>query len=212
MKLIIWGAGGHGKVVLDVALAMNVCSEIAFLDDRPLTETLGFRGRQILNPDEGIAKLMAEEFGHFLVAIGDNHERARCFEAGIRHGLIPATLIHPQAIVSPSARVGLGTLVMPRVVINADATIGDNCILNTGAIVEHDCTVGDHVHLSPAAVLGGGAAVEPFAHLGIGAVALPGARIGESAVVGAGAVVLREVPRGVTAIGVPARVMALAGD
>ncbi len=212
MKLIIWGAGGHAKVVLDVALATDVFSEIAFLDERPLETTVGYRGRQILNPDEGIAILKAQEFGHFLVAIGDNRTRARCFEEGLRHGLIPATLTHPQAIVSPSARVGPGTLVMPRAVINADATIGDNCILNTGAIVEHDCAVGNHVHLSPASVLGGDVAVEAFAHLGIGAVALPGARIGQGAVVGAGAVVLREVPRGVTAIGVPARVMALAGD
>jgi acetyltransferase-like isoleucine patch superfamily enzyme len=94
---------------------------------------------------------------------------------------------------------------MPRAVVNAGAVVGDNCIVNTGVVVEHDCRIADHVHLSPGVVLGGAVTVESLVHMGLGSIALPGSLIQTGAVVGAGAVVLREVSRGETVVGVPAR-------
>lgn len=200
MKLILWGAGGHGKVVLDVARGSGVYEEIAFMDDDPAV------GREFAGCPVFLG--IPKGYEEFLVSIGVNRTRAACYSKVLNVGLRPATLIDPSAVISASAKIGCGTVVMPRVVVNADAVIGENCILNTGAIVEHDCKIGDHSHISPGAVLGGGVKVGRFAHLGIGVNVLPGAVIGEGAVVGAGAVVLAEIPAGVTAVGVPARVLA----
>ena len=206
-KLIIWGAGGHGKVVLDIARATGLFCEIAFVDDSDsaLGERLG--DCDILPSLEGFEALKARGHSCFVVAIGENRVRERCFQEGRDRGFDPAALIHPGAVVSTSARIGEGTVVMPRVVVNADAVIGCNCILNTGAIVEHDCNIGNHTHLAPGVVLGGGVTVEPYSLLGIGTIALPGTKIGAGAVVGAGAVILDSVPPGATSVGVPAKVL-----
>jgi acetyltransferase EpsM len=204
MKLLLWGAGGHAKVVLDIALATQAFTDIGFLDDAG-KKGAWFRGYPILGGLECLPSLAGPPY--FLIAIGDNRIRASRYAAAAGAGLTAATLVHPSAIVSPSATMGEGTVVMPRAVVNADARVGRNCIVNTGAIVEHDCVIGDHVHISPGAVLGGSVRVGDFTLVGTGAHALPGAVIEEGAVVGAGAVVLDRVPAYATAVGVPAKVV-----
>ena len=204
-KLLLWGAGGHSKVVLDVARAAGLFHEIAYLDDGGNRRGTSFAGCAIMGGPAEIPSLAAKGFSHLLVCIGDNRARAGCLARGMAAGLQAATLIHPSAVISPSAEIGAGTVVMPRVVVNAFARIGRNCIVNTGAIVEHDCVVGDHVHLAPGSILGGAAAVDAYSFIGTGAVVLPKAHVEEGAVLGAGAVVLRSLEAGVTAVGVPAR-------
>jgi len=191
--LVIWGLGGHARVVLDAVREMNVFDETAFYDDDPAKAT------------PSLLHLRGAGFNEFLVAIGANSIRARCFEEAIRQGMKPFTCVHPTAWVSPDASIGAGTVIMARAVIQSQAVIGRNCIVNTGVIVEHDCLIGDHTHLSPATTLGGAVIVGEHVHMGIGAIALPGSRIGNRSIIGAGAVVLREVPADSTAIGVPAR-------
>jgi len=206
-KLIIWGASGHGKVVLETARATGLFSEIVFVDDSCSSPGGYFCDCELLPASEGLEELKASGHSCLVVAIGNNRDRERCFQEGIDRGLDLVALIHPAAIVSASARIGGGTVVMPRVVVNADAVIGHNCILNTGVIVEHDCHIGDHVHLAPGVILGGRVTVEPHSLLGIGTIALPDTRIGAGAVVGAGAVILDSVPPGATSVGIPARVL-----
>jgi sugar O-acyltransferase (sialic acid O-acetyltransferase NeuD family) len=206
--LLLWGAGGHGKVVLDVARAMGGFGTTTFLDDVCKGSGREFCGCQVLEAGRYLELLKDKGSSQFLVSIGKNETRAACFQRALDHGLLPVTLVHPSAVISESARLEEGTVVMARVVINAQAQIGKNCIVNTAAVVEHDCRIGDHVHLSPGVVLGGNVTVHSFAHLGIGAIALPGSEIGKGAVVGAGAVVLHSVPAGVTVVGVPARPLA----
>jgi sugar O-acyltransferase (sialic acid O-acetyltransferase NeuD family) len=205
-KLLLWGAGGHGTVVLDCAIAMAAFDGIAFLDDR--VEALRFHcGHPILGTRAALDDMRAAGYTHFVVSIGANRVRATCFDIAITHGLEPATIVHPSAVVSRWATVGVGTVVAPRVSIKAGTVIGRNCIINTSAAVGHDCTVGDHVHLSPRSFISGGTKVGPYAHVSIAAVTRPLGEIGEAAVVGAGAVVIGVVPAGATVIGVPARPM-----
>jgi len=208
--LVLWGASGHGKVVLDVAKAMGGSATIFFIDDACEEIEREFCDCQVTGANRYLQSLQGEGCPEFLVSIGKNEIRAACFQKALDRGLLPARLIHPSAVISDSARLADGTVVMARVVVNAGAQIGRNCIVNTAAVVEHDCRIGDHVHLSPGALLGGGVTVHSFAHVGIGAIALPGAVIGEGAIVGAGAVVLNSVPSGATVVGVPARTLARA--
>lgn len=203
--LVLWGASGHGKVVLDVGRSQGSFDPIVFIDDRYKELGPSFLLCPVLG---GLEALPSLHGCSFLISIGDNAQRARCYAAALSQEMAPATLVHRTATIAPSAIIGSGTVVMPGAIVNAHAHVGDNCIVNTGAIIEHDCVIGDHVHISPRVALGGGVAVGPYAHIGIGAVVLPGAIVGEEALVGAGAVVLREAPPHCTVVGVPARILA----
>lgn len=195
--LVIWGCGGHGRVVLDIARATGRFGECVFYADEPPSE-------QTINEAPVLARLPAA--AAFIIAIGDNRIRQQRFEQALAAGLSPAVCIHPTAVISPYARIGAGTVIMPLSVVQTGAVIGLNCILNTASIVEHDCAVGDHVHLSPGVALGGNVSIADRAHLGVNASARPGCRIGADAIVGAGSVVIAEIPPDCTAHGVPARV------
>jgi len=202
--LLIWGAGGHGKVVLDVARNCGQFHPIAFLDDDLNRAGQVFSGFAVVGGRDDLERFRG---GSFVVAVGDNRSRARCFTRATAAGLLPATLIHSSAVISPSASIGPGTVVMPGVVVNAGVMTGKNCILNSGAVIEHDCILGDHVHVSPHATLAGNVIVGDGAHVGLGAIILPVICVGSGCVVGAGAVVLRDVPRDSTVAGVPAKVL-----
>jgi sugar O-acyltransferase (sialic acid O-acetyltransferase NeuD family) len=197
--LAILGAGGHGKAVLDVALAGGR-ETIRIFDDR-------LAGGQLLNlPVEPAAALRVGPGFDFVVAIGDNATRKREYERLLALGGNPVTLIHPRAWVSPYARVDAGTVVLGGAIINAGASIGINCIINTLAGVDHDVQIDAHVHIGPGASLAGQVQIGTLAMIGLGARLIPQVAVGESARIGAGAVVLRPVPAGALAYGVPARI------
>src|ERR1035438_7755435 len=141
--LVLWGASGHGKVVLDVARAMGGFKTISFVDDACDGADRIFCDCQVFGASQYLQLLKSNGCSQYLVSIGKNEMRAACFQKALEHGLLPATLVHPSAVISESARLEDGTVVMARVVINAGAQIGKNCIVNTAAVVEHDCRVGD---------------------------------------------------------------------
>src|SRR5258708_17783200 len=152
--LVLWGAGGHGKVVLDIAKAMGTFGAISFIDDSCERSGHEFCGCEVFGASRHLQSLNDRVRSQYLVSIGRNERRAACFQMALEYGLLPVTLVHPWAVISQSARLEDGTVVLARVGINAGAQIGKNCIVNTAAVVEHDCRVGDHVHLSPAVLLG----------------------------------------------------------
>jgi len=203
-KLLVFGAGGHGKVVADVARSAGW--ELAgFVDDAPERDGTAIWGL----PVRSLARLQREApelaGAAFALGVGDNGARGRCHARLRQAGLTVVSLVHASATVAPTAVLGEGTVVMAKAAVNPDARLGLGCIVNTGAVVEHDCLLGDYVHLSPTAALGGGVTIGPRAHLGLGAVALPGLRVGADARVGAGAAAIRDVADGDTVVGVPAR-------
>jgi sugar O-acyltransferase (sialic acid O-acetyltransferase NeuD family) len=201
--IVVFGAGGHGKVVADAARAAGH-QLAAFVDDDE-----GRDGAVIWDvPVVSWSRLQREreQLSSFAVAlgVGGNAAREACHARLVAAGLPVATVVHPAAVVAPTARLGEGTVVLATAVVNPDAVVGRGVIINTGAVVEHDCQIGDYAHLSPNAALGGGVSVGRRSHLGLGAVAIPGARIGSDVRVGAGAVVLEAVADGLTVVGVPA--------
>jgi sugar O-acyltransferase (sialic acid O-acetyltransferase NeuD family) len=139
------------------------------------------------------------------LGVGDNRARqlalARCAE------LCVPSLVHPSAVVSPSATLGRGSVVFPAAVVNAGARIGVAVIVNSAAVVEHDCVLADAVHVSPHATLAGGVVVGERSWIGAGATVIQGVRVGADVTVGAGAVVLRDVSAGSTVVGVPAELI-----
>lgn len=200
--LLIIGASGHAKVLIDVARAVGWNCVAAFgksPDGAPCN------GVDVADDDSQLPSFFERGVRHAAIGIGDNRVRLRL--AGELRALgfgLPA-LVHPAACVSPSARIGEGTLVMPLSIINADARVGDAAIVNSGAIVEHDCVIGDGAHVAPNSVLGGGVMVGKGAFVGIGATVRPQGRIGDFAQLGAGAVAVHDIADSVLAVGVPAR-------
>jgi len=203
-SLLVVGAGGHGKVVADAVMEMARWSRIGFVDDRSehLKQVAGVPviGR--------LADLMAlrGEWSAAAIAIGDARRRLEVLEIVLGLKFELPVIIHPGAIVSRLAAVGVGTVVFAQAAINAGTTIGSGCIVNTGATVDHDCQLGDGVHIAPGANLAGDVTVGDRSWVGIGSAVLQGVSIGRDVMVGAGAVVLQDVPDAVTVYGIPARV------
>lgn len=205
--LLIFGCGGHGKVVADTAIAAGF-RVLGFADDDPetrATKTLGFDTIAI-GLDE-TTRACVDAKAELVLAIGDNRTRARVFVEARARGLRMATVVHPSAVLAPSVELGAGSVVFARATVNPDARIGENVIVNTAVSIDHDNVIGAHAHLSPGAVLGGTVSVGEGAHVGIGACVRNNTAIGAWTVIGAGAAVVRDIPDGVVAYGVPARVV-----
>lgn len=203
MDLLIIGAGGHAKVVIDVVRAAGF-EAVASLD--PAAVGSHCNGVPVLGSDALAPELFAGGTRGAAVAIGDNRLRCRIAEQLRDIGFTFPTLIHPTANVSKSAKIGIGTILMPNAIVNADASIGDFVVINSGAIVEHDCVLGRGAHVAPGTCLGGNVTVGAYALMGIGSTARPGSKIGDNAVVGAGSTVIANIPADCTATGSPARV------
>jgi sugar O-acyltransferase (sialic acid O-acetyltransferase NeuD family) len=204
-RLLIIGAGGHGKVVAEAALASKHWTEIAFLDERhpKLARVLDW---PVIGKDTEAERFLAE-YPESVVAIGDNRLRLASMAALEKAGFRLPVIAHPHSWLSPSARIGVGTVLIAGTVVNARATLGRGCIVNTGATVDHDCVIGDGVHISPGAHLGGEVMVGERTWIGIGAAVRQCVKIGAEVMVGAGAAVVDDLADGVTAVGVPAKVV-----
>ncbi len=201
--LLVIGAGGHAAVVIEVARAAGWIP-VAALDPGQQTDILGVPVRG--GDDQIEAVLATGEIDAATVAIGSNMLRRKLALKLRSLSCSLPPIIHPSAIVSPSAWIGPGTVVMAGAVINARARIGEDCIVNTGAIIEHDCQLGSGVHAAPRSVMGGTCRLGENTLFGIGASARPGTTIGARVVVGAGSVVVSTIPDGVTVVGNPARI------
>jgi sugar O-acyltransferase (sialic acid O-acetyltransferase NeuD family) len=116
-----------------------------------------------------------------------------------------ATIVHPSAIISTTARIGDGVFVGAGAIIQTGAFISDHCVINTGAIVEHDCILGVGVHMAPRSVLGGGVSIGAWSTIGLGACVRDHVQIGSGVIVGMGAVVVNSIPNETKVMGVPAK-------
>lgn len=207
--LLVWGGGGHGRVVATVARAAGW--EIAGYADRDPLKLAAFSdaagARCLISEADLLTELTAPTSGTLWtsVALGIGANGAR-WEAWLRlRDRAAPALLHPSAIIAADVRVASGSVAMAGVIVNTGAQVGHAVVLNSGCIVEHDCTVSDGAHISPGAVLAGAVVVGPRAWVGANAVVREGIRIGADAVIGAGAVVVRDVPDGARVVGNPAR-------
>lgn len=196
--MILYGASGHGKVILEI-LESNNDTDIRVWDDADKPDMWQYPVERPLPPG-------TEMPGKMVISIGVNATRQKVaarFQGSIEFG----TAIHADAYLSKRATVGEGTVVMAGVRVNPDTRIGKHCIINTCASIDHDCVLEDFVHISPNATLSGNVTVGEGTHIGAGAAVIQGIKIGKWCTIGAGSAVIRDIPDYSTAVGCPAKVI-----
>lgn len=206
---IILGGGGHAKVLVDAMRLQDRYVPVGLLDKDSSRAGSDVLGIEVIGQDDLLPSIAgAGTATHFIVGVGslgDSSSRQRLFQAGLDAGLKPATVIHPSAVVSPSADIGPGSMVFAGAVINPGSKVGENVIINTRCVIEHDCSIGNHVHAAPGSIVCGHVSIGEGVHIGAGAVIREGLTIGNRVLAAAGAVVVSSLPDDVTAKGVPAR-------
>lgn len=203
--LLIVGAGGHGKVVADAAQKQGTWKRIAFLDDA-YPATARAIGLAVLGKTND-AEQSLPDYPDAAVAIGNADIRLDLLERLERLGFDLPVIQHPEATVSPHARVGPGCVIFAQGVINPDAELGTGCIVNTAATVDHDCRLDTGVHVAPGAHVGGGVRIGARSWIGIGACVREYIAIGTRVTVAAGAAVMSDVADEQTVAGIPAAVI-----
>lgn len=203
-EVVIAGAGGHCKVVLDIILDSREYQPIGLLDVYEGKELLGV---PIIGTDERLEELFSSGVRYAFAAVGNNRIRERIARKMEAVGYQLITPVSRYAVVSSFARIGAGTVVMPGAVVNACAHVGRGCILNTNCSVDHDCEVGDFVHIAPGCAISGTVTIGHGSFIGTGARIIDGITIGKDVMLGAGAAAVTDLPDHCTAVGVPAKVI-----
>ena len=194
--MILYGASGHGKVIIDILEANNTPIDYIVDDNPQVNEVLGYEVRRNTG-----------SYDEAIISIGSAEIRRKIVES-IDVKKYPVAM-HPTAVVSPRAKIGEGTVVMQGAIIQTCVEIGKHCIINTGASVDHECRIGDYVHIAPHATLSGDVEVGDGTWVGAGSVVKQCIRIGRNCMIGAGAIVVKDVPDGVTIIGVPGKIRSI---
>lgn len=206
LPVLILGAGGHAKVLIDALLASSAVIAGVLEPDTKLAGAT-ILGVPVLGGDDVVREFPASEIRlvNGLGSVGRPAVRQKLFERFQDLGYHFATVVHPSAVVALDVVLGEGAQVMAGAVVQTGSRIGCNSIINTRASVDHDCIIGDHVHIAPGVTMSGGVQVGSGTHIGTGVTIIQGASIGNDCLVAAGAVVIRDVIARAMVRGVPAQ-------
>lgn len=204
-KLLLIGAGGHCRSVLDCVLSSNVYDEIGIVNDERVT----ILGISVVGSDGDLISLFNNGWTDAFItvgSVGNTAVRRRLYTMIKKYGFTIPSIVDNTAAIAKGTQIGEGCFVGKKAVVNTGASLGCCSIINTGAIIEHDCVVGDFSHISPGTVLCGQVSVGSDTHIGAGAVVRQLISVGNNVLIGAGSVVLKDMPNGVTAFGNPCKV------
>lgn len=203
--MVILGAGGQAKELVEILLQLNCNVEIVLFDDVTSEGNwpLMFQKyKRIQNIDD--LKAQFNITPEFIIGAGGVKAKHILLKKGIDAGGHPSSLVANSAVVS-SQNIGLGSVIMQLVFISPDVKIGKAVLINTRANVHHDVRIGDYCEIAPSAVLLGKCQIGRNTFIGAGAIVLPDIIIGENCIIGAGAVVTKDIPDNLTVKGNPAR-------
>lgn len=206
-KVIIIGAGGHARSVMDILLQNNEYEILGCIDNcygqKQFVE--GMNQIAIIGNDDMLEDFYKTGVKYCFVALGSNSLRAKLYRRIVDIGYIPINVVSKYAIISPSVKLGTGICIMAGAILNVNTIIEDNCIINTKCSIDHDCIIGENSHIAPGVTLSGSVKVGNNVQIGTGACVIDGITIGEGAFIGGGGVVVKNVNARMLAYGNPAR-------
>jgi sugar O-acyltransferase (sialic acid O-acetyltransferase NeuD family) len=197
-SVIVFGAGGHGKTLIELIREAGQLELVGVVDDR-LARGSDVLGIPVLGNRDDLASIRRDGIGLAANAIGgisNMASRVAVSQALAARGFVLPALVHPTAFVEASASIGEGAQILAHSYVGSDAIVGKGVIVNTGAVVSHDCVLDDHVNLSPGCLLAGGITVGEATLLGMGVTTYLGIDIGANVRVGNGAIITASVPDG----------------
>jgi sugar O-acyltransferase (sialic acid O-acetyltransferase NeuD family) len=204
--MLIAGAKGFAKQILDVLFQLGLEKETAFFDDYD-PDLLNLYEFEVLKSEEMARRYFDRNGNSFGIGVGNPKTRYFMKNKLEAVGGNLVSLISPLARIAREAQIGKGASILTGAVVENDARLGEGVLLNVNATVCHDCQIGNYVEISPGAIITGGCKIGDFSFIGAGAVVTPQVSIGANVVIGAGAVVTRNVEKNVLAVGVPAEVI-----
>lgn len=204
LDIVIFGAGGHAKVVADILIQTKRYQIMAFIDD--YKESQKIWNIPVISEKSYFAQPLTK-MG--IIALGDNHIREKVVKNTLSRlpEFVFITAIHPSAQIATDTHIGIGSVVMANAVINPSTKIGQHCIINTAASVDHDCLIDDFVSLAPHVCLGGNCHVGFSSAISIGATLLHRITVGSHTVVGAGSLVTKDISENCVSYGTPAKII-----
>ncbi len=204
--VLIYGASGHAKVIIDAVIKEGKHRIVGIIDDDHTLWKAEFCGYSVIGGKD-VLKDKHYSGCKLILAIGDDAARKKLWRAISVLGYELVCAVHPSAQIGRNVSIGAGTVIMANTAINSGTKIRENAIINTGATVDHDCVLDDYVHVSPGVHLAGNVQVGELTHIGIGASVIQAVKVGRGVIIGAGAAVINDIPDNVTAVGVPAEVI-----
>ena len=205
--MLIAGAKGFAKEILEVLISDFPGSELNFFDDITARETL-FCGKYLIIKSFDDVEALFRRDNEFILGVGSTEARRFFYEKFTSLGGMPRTIVSRQAIVGQHDNaIGKGTVIMPLALIESSNRIGNGVLVHAGAFISHDTVIGDYSEISPYVKILGNASIGKGCTIGTAAIILPGISVGDHAIVGAGAVVVKDVSAGSKVAGVPAKAL-----
>lgn len=208
-NVIIFGASGHGSVVLDCLEKEGKYNVIGFVDSY---KRKGYRlnGYQVIGNEFNLPYLINRfNIVGGIVAVGDNWIRKLIVDRIMK--IVPdfnfINTIHPKAIIGKDVLLGCGNVVMPGAIVNANSVIHDFCIINTNSSLGHDGVMESYSSLAPSVCSGGNLHLGQFSAVSLGVNIINGIEIGNHSVIGAGSLVVENFADNIVAYGSPAKVV-----
>lgn len=205
--MIVVGAGGHAKEVLDIILQNNITEEIYFFDNLSKNhDNKLFDKYKIIKTEKELLKMFAFS-GEFVLGIGRPLYRKDLSQYMLSLGGVMCNVISPYATIAKNRVViGDGANIMTNVVIYSHVSIGAGVLLNTNCSIHHDVEIGDYCEISPGARILGSVKIDDNCFIGANACILPKVSIGKNVIIGASAVVINDIPSNSTVVGVPGKI------
>ncbi len=209
MFLGIYGSGGSGREVKDMADMLGRWEQVVFIDD--MMECGLYRGTKRM-PFEDFCRNYGTENTEMVIALGEPEYKIRLYHKVREKGYRFVTIVHPTSWISPTAKLGHGVIVKAKVVISCDVEIGDNVGIEPLVSVGHDCVIRENCQISSGVLIGGRSKIGAGTYIGMNVPIKENTNIGENSIIGMGSVVQREIPNNVIALGNPARTMKYKDD
>jgi sugar O-acyltransferase (sialic acid O-acetyltransferase NeuD family) len=198
MNIIIIGAGGHSKVIIDIIRELGNYNIVGIYDDNKIGY---FSGIKII----GKISEINNTIDYFIIGIGNDKIRKKIAEE--YNQLKWATLIHPKTIIAKTAIIKEGSVVCAGAIIQTEVEVGKHCIINTNCSIDHESTIGDYCSICPSSTICGQVKVGESSFIGANSTIIQIIEIGKECIIGAGSVVIRNIPNNSKAVGNPAKVI-----